>query len=98
MQDPSKELVTTALLSSINVPQCKEQNRFYLEQYGGIDRLLTSLRVSPDLGLSIDMILEMRKIYGANFFPETKIDGFYKIFFDALSGKSHYYTQSHYKN
>ena len=36
--------VSVALLQRINQPQCKESNRFYLDQYGGINELANELR------------------------------------------------------
>ena len=77
--------VTLALLSSLNVGQAAVENRMHLDDYGGQHCLATNLGVDPKCGLRRDQVLKHRQKFGANRFPDSPIDSYWDLLYEALS-------------
>ena len=79
------ELVDQAVLDSLNVPQASATNKSKLSELGGVTFLAKALSVSCDNGLSSDQVIEQRRLYGNNEFPESPMDTYWSLLMKALS-------------
>lgn len=77
--------VTLQLLSSINVSQSAMENRLHLDDYGGPQCLASNLHVDLKTGLRREQVLAYRQKFGANRFPDSPIDTYWKLLAEALS-------------
>lgn len=82
--DDGKSEVTQAMLDNLNVSQARKENREYLNSIGGVDTLMTKLGTNPEGGLSLSAVPKMRETFGRNAFPESPMNGFFQLFFEAL--------------
>lgn len=70
----------TALLKSINQPQALEENLKNLQQLGGTDALLKTLRTSAEDGIPLDSVDARRATLGHNSLPSAPRATFFELF------------------
>lgn len=63
-------------------------NREKLDEYGGIETLIESLKTSATTGLTTNQVLAMRSKYGRNSFPESPMKGFFSLFLEAFGDQT----------
>jgi magnesium-transporting ATPase (P-type) len=76
--------VTQAMLDGLNVSQARKENKEYLDSLGGVDVLMNKLGTNQETGLTLIAVQRMRELYGRNAFPESPMNGFFQLFFEAL--------------
>jgi magnesium-transporting ATPase (P-type) len=76
--------VTQALLDSLNVSQARKENKQALDSLGGVEVLMNKLGTNPETGLTSEAVQRMREMFGRNAFPESPMNGFFQLFFEAL--------------
>ena len=84
MPKPNSD-ITQAMLDELNVEQEKKENKQRLIQMGGVELLLSLLKVNVVSGLTTDQVQEMRRTFGTNTFPESPMEGFFSIFFGSFN-------------
>lgn len=72
-----------SVLDNLNVPQGKDENKQHLEDLGGVQGLIEKLGLTIDEGLSQEQVLIQREKYGTNEFPESPMDSFLSLLFEA---------------
>jgi len=77
--------VTLKLLGSFNVSQSAAENRLHLDDYGGALCVAQNMNVDVKSGLRKDQVLLQRTKFGKNRFPDSPIDSYWTLLFDALS-------------
>ncbi len=65
--------------------QAVKENRASLDILGGVDELAKKLRVSFEGGLTSSQVLDHRRRYGTNSFPESPMQSYFSLLFDAFS-------------
>ena len=73
------------MLDSMNIDQAREENKANLKSLGGIDGLAKLIGVSLETGLTEEQVLSLREKFGTNQFPESPMDSFFILLFDALT-------------
>ena len=73
------------LLNSLNVEQCRAQNRGKLDEIGGIHALARRIGVELEKGLSDAQVQKQRELFGTNAMPESPKTGFFALLLNALS-------------
>jgi hypothetical protein len=73
------------LLNSINVEQCRNQNKQRLDEIGGVIALASRIGVDVERGLSDSQVQKQREMFGTNAMPESPQTGFFSLLLDALS-------------
>ena len=74
-----------SVLDSLNVDQAREENRENLTSLGGVQGLAKLIGVDLQAGLSEKQVLLQRENFGTNEFPESPMDSFFSLLFDALT-------------
>ena len=69
----------------MNVEQGRAENRAYLNELGGIDRLFQLFRLNVASGLSHAQVTETRAKFGSNEFPESPMQSYFELLLGALS-------------
>jgi len=77
--------VIQEVVNGLKVEQASDGNRARLDALGGIDGLCKLLEVSPSQGLSGDQVIEFRKLFGTNSFPESPMESFLSIFISSFN-------------
>ena len=77
--------VTLKLLGSFNVSQSAAENRLHLDDYGGALCVAQNMNVDVKSGLRKEQVLLQRTKFGKNRFPDSPIDSYWTLLFDALS-------------
>lgn len=76
--------VTLAMLESINVSQARKENKDSLDSLGGVETLMNKLGTNVETGLTSESVQRMREKFGRNAFPESPMNSFFQLFFEAL--------------
>lgn len=77
--------LTQKILDALNTPQESAKNRETLAQLGGIDGLFSIVGVDPRFGLTHDQVRSQRIRFGDNTFPESPMESYFSLLFNALS-------------
>ena len=82
---PDSGDLTQDMLDNLNVEQARDENRHYLDKVVlGIDALVAKMGSNIQTGLSADQVLVMRERFGHNEFPQSPMEGFFALLFDAF--------------
>ena len=74
-----------SVLDSLNVDQAREENRENLTSLGGVQGLAKLIGVDLQAGLSEKQVLLQRENFGTNEFPESPMDSYFSLLFNALT-------------
>ncbi len=74
-----------SVLDSLNIDQAREENIENLKSLGGVEGLAKLIGVNLETGLTEEQVLLLRKNFGNNQFPESPMDSFFSLLFDALT-------------
>ena len=74
-----------SVLDSLNIDQATEENKENLRSLGGVEGLAKLIGVNMDIGLTEEQVLLLREKFGTNQFPESPMDSFFSLLFDALT-------------
>ena len=77
--------VTQSTLDSLNVEQSFKENRANIDALGGPLGLAMLLHTNLETGLSHDQVLNLRKKFGTNAFPEAPMKGYLTLLMEAFS-------------
>lgn len=80
----SETEISQTTLDSLNVEQARGSNRENLEALGGIDAFVSKLGVDVSQGLTPQQVIEMRRKYGDNVFPESPMSTFFELFLESF--------------
>ena len=79
--------VTPSVLDTINVAQCRDENKAALDALGGVGALLAALGVDEASGLSDDAVERSRAKFGSNAFAEKPMESFFSMFLAAFDDR-----------
>lgn len=77
--------VTVKLLASLNVSQSATENKLHLDDYGGPEYLAKNMNVNSKSGLMREQVPHQKRIFGANFFPDSPMESYWSLLLEALS-------------
>jgi magnesium-transporting ATPase (P-type) len=80
----SETEISRNTLESLNVEQSRQSNKENLEALGGIDAFVRKLGVDVSQGLSPQQVVEMRRKFGDNVFPESPMNTFFELFLESF--------------
>jgi Ca2+-transporting ATPase len=74
-----------SVLDSMNIDQAREENKANLISLGGVQGLAKLIGVDLQAGLSEKQVLLQRENFGRNEFPESPMDSYLSLLFNALT-------------
>ena len=80
-----KDDLQQSVLDSLNIGQAKEENKANLASLGGVEGLAKLIGVNVMTGLSENQVVSMREKFGTNQFPESPMDSYFSLLFNALT-------------
>ena len=80
-----KDDLQQSVLDSLNIDQAREENKANLKSLGGVEGLAKLIGVNLQTGLSEEQVLSLREKFGTNQFPESPMDSYLSLLFNALT-------------